>query len=86
MSFYGNVENPFKDALAYLLRLDPKELPDFLDGTIGSNQLGDADYQALQACVLDRVLKIEWFTAISIIEAADLLVSGAIENDNISCP
>lgn len=77
MSYYGKIDRPLAEALAIITGT----MPPGLDGIYHSNQLDEETAIALEDwCVAYRPA---WVTGNSVLEAAELLVQRALENDNI---
>ncbi len=75
------VKNPFYDALAAMTGELP---PDYCKGLVDAAPLGDRVHELQTWCA--NHCRPEWATGLSIIEAAELIVRGAIENANIEVP
>lgn len=77
-SYYPTPADPLREALASIIGKDP---PDFVRG---HNTSGLSDKQILDLqdwCSVNA--RPHWATGLSMIEAAELIVAGAIENANI---
>lgn len=76
------VEDPLFEALTHLLREEPP-LP--LTGVFNTNEISDEDYEILQHWASDTISKsgLSWATGLSMLDCANVIVSGAIENANI---
>lgn len=77
-TYYPTPAAPFREALAAVVGKDP---PDYVKG---HGTLGLTDQQMLELqdwCSLNA--RPHWATGLSMIEAAELIVQGAIENANI---
>lgn len=70
---------PFLEALQALVGKRP---PAFCRGVYASRELDDDQIQRLQGWCADNA-RPAWATGLSMIEAADLIVDGAVENANI---
>lgn len=78
-TYYPTPEHPFREAL---LAVVGKEPPAFVKG-FGTQGLSDPQIQELQDwCSLNA--RPHWATGLSMMEAAELIVAGAIENANIA--
>jgi hypothetical protein len=82
MSYYGRVENPFRDMLGFIMRrpvpetLVPDQCYDSSDARIDQHKLQDWVGTHLPK-------EIRWSTAIGLIEAVDKIVYEAEANANI---
>jgi hypothetical protein len=77
MAHYGKIDRPLGEALALITGT----MPPGLDGIYHSRQLNDE-----QGLVLDdwcKAYRPAWTTGDSVLEAAELLVYRAMENNNI---
>ena len=74
--------SPFKEAL---VAITGKEPPFDLTGIYESRHISDDIIDDLQAWCADNS-NPHWATGLSMLEAADLIVDGAIENANIATP
>lgn len=78
MSYYPTPKHPLREALAAVVGKEP---PDYVQG-FDLKALTDQQQMDLQDwCSLNA--KPFWATGLSMIEAAELIVAGAIENNNI---
>jgi hypothetical protein len=78
MTRFSTSPHPIREALKGLVRKEP---PDFVKG-YDLKQLTDQQMLALQDwCSLN--VRPQWATGLSVIEAAELMVAGAVENGNI---
>lgn len=77
-TYYSTPEHPFREALQFVVGKEP---PAYVKG-FGIEGLTDSQLTELQDwCSLNA--RPEWATGLSMIEAAELIVKGAIENGNI---
>lgn len=81
MSTYRTPANPFREALRVLTNKEP---PLFVQG-YGTRRLSEDQKESLQDWCGEHA-KVEWMTALSLIEAAELMVEQAIDNGNIEPP
>ncbi len=51
-----------------------------------SGEYEDAGFELQTWCLNHQAPGLEWMTGLSVLEAVDLIVAGALENDNIRSP
>jgi len=73
------VHSPFYEALFAVTNTAP---PDFVKGVYHSCELDDEQFGELQEWAVNHG-RVNWFTGIGIIDAADTLVLSAVDNGNI---
>jgi len=78
-SMYPDVTNPLTDALRAITGVEP---PSYTLGAYSAQDLEEDDVMALQDWCSDNA-RPEWSTGIGIFEAAELMVSEAVDNANI---
>lgn len=79
MAFINDVSDPLYEALAALTRAEP---PEIVRGLISAEELTDEQFSQLHDWAADNVVP-DWATGIGLIDAAEMLVRSAIENQNI---
>jgi hypothetical protein len=79
MAYYGTRSHPFREALAAVVGKEP---PAFVGGH-GTNGLSDQQLMELQDWCSENA-RPHWAAGLSMIEAAELIVAGAVENANIA--
>lgn len=77
-TYYPTPEHPFREALQMVVGKEP---PAYVKG-FGLKGLTDKQVMELQDWCSQNA-RPEWATGLSMIEAAELIVAGAIENGNI---
>lgn len=82
MSYYETPKSPFRDALKAITGQDP---PDYVRGYNANDLSAVVELDELQSWCSDAIVDagFEWMTGLGVIEAAELLVAGAVENGNI---
>lgn len=77
-TYYRTPEHPFREALAAVVGKEP---PEYVRG-FGFSEMTEKQKDELQSwCSLNA--RPHWATGLSMIEAAETIVEGAIENANI---
>ncbi len=77
-TYYPTPESPFREALAAVVGEEP---PDYVRG-FGFHNVPEDKQDELQSWCVQRA-RPAWATGLSMIEAAELIVAGAVENANI---
>lgn len=79
-TYYETPKDPFREALAAVVGKEP---PEYVRG-FGLREMTGKQVSDLQDwCSVNA--RPEWATGLSMIEAAELIVEGAVENANIEC-
>lgn len=77
-SYYGETPNPLWDALLAITGVEP---PDYVRGLYSASHLEDRVDELQSWC--SENARPHWATGLSMLEAAELIVGGAVENANI---
>jgi hypothetical protein len=79
-SYYDTPPSPFYDALAAITNKTP---PSFCEGIYSDNDITDEQHNELVTWIAKNI-PIIWATNDSILEAVNLIVKRAVENNNIA--
>lgn len=83
MAYYGNIENPLTEALEMLCGSMPLEISQRLLGIAFTKELSEEAHEAVYDWATANT-KLRWATGCGVLDAADVLVWQAYENDNIT--